>query len=289
MAGENTISLREGDQADAPWFTPGTPFWRVNREGVVGLAGMRALLMELAHPLIAAGVARHSDFQRRPLRRLYRTMIQMSRITFGSRRSAAHALQHIQRCHRRVRGTLDESSGACSAGRGYDAEDPDLKLWVLATLIDSSLATYELFIAPLTAEEKESYYKDGCKLGRLLGIPTTLMPGSFSDFSLYTKSMLDGNTLLVESDARRIADSLLGSSLLGGVVRHASFVSIGLLPQHLREAYGLTWDERRERRLLRLASLWRNSRPYLPEVVCVNPHAWLSSEHPATRDRQPGA
>ena len=77
-------------------FSPASPFWQVNREMLLGLAGMRALLMELAHPLIAAGVAEHSDFRERPFKRLYRTMRLMSCITFGSRKAARLAVQRIR-------------------------------------------------------------------------------------------------------------------------------------------------------------------------------------------------
>lgn len=258
------------------WFFPGTPFWRVNRELVLGLLGTRALLLELAHPLIAAGVARHSDFQRRPLKRLYQTMRQMTRITFGGRRAAAHALQHIQRCHYSVRGTLGEPSGAHSFGCRYAANDGELKLWVLATLIDSSLTAYELFITPLRAEEKESYYQDGRRLGRLLGVPESLMPERFPDFRCYVESMLSGDTLAVGSDARKVVGTLMGPTLLGRIVRLSSFASVGLLPPRFREEYGLSWNENQQRRMLQLAAMHRRTRRWLPDVLCVNPHAWLS-------------
>ena len=85
-------------------FSPASCFWQINRELLLGLAGMRALLMELAQPLIAAGVAKHSDFRKRPFRRLYRTMRLMSCITFGSRKAASLAVQRIHQCHSSVQG-----------------------------------------------------------------------------------------------------------------------------------------------------------------------------------------
>ena len=93
-------------------FVPGTAFWRVNRELLLlNLAGSRALLMELAHPLVAAGVAEYSHFRRHPLARLYRTGRSMADMTFGTVQSALQAARHINNCHRRVRGVLQEGTG----------------------------------------------------------------------------------------------------------------------------------------------------------------------------------
>ncbi len=140
---------------------------------------MRALLMELAHPLIAAGVADHSDFRKRPFKRLYRTMRLMSCITFGSRKAASRAAQRIGQCHSSVQGELRQPAGCHPSGCAYNANDPQLKLWVLATLIDSSLCLYELFMRPLSAEEKESYYQDSRRMGLLLGIDPASMPADY--------------------------------------------------------------------------------------------------------------
>src|SRR4029453_1936196 len=122
--------------SDRP-FPPPTPSWQENRELRLGVAGMRALLMEVAHPLIAAGVAKHSDFRKRPFKRLYRTMRLMSCITFGSRKAASRAVQRIHQCHSSVQGELLQPAGCHPLGRTYNANDPQLKFWVLATLIDS--------------------------------------------------------------------------------------------------------------------------------------------------------
>src|SRR5260370_40958496 len=120
---------------------------RVNRENVLLLGGGRALLMQLAHPLVAAGVDEHSDFRDRPIRRLRRTVQMMMAIVFGDRETALAAARSVNRVHGRVQGA------------GYRALDPDLLLWVHATLVDSSLATYETFVRPLRDEEREGFYQ----------------------------------------------------------------------------------------------------------------------------------
>ena len=257
-------------------FSPASPFWQVNREMLLGLAGMRALLMEIAHPLIVAGVANHSDFRKRPFKRLYRTMRLMSCITFGSRKAASRAVQRIGQCHSSVHGELRQPAGCHPSGSAYDANDPELKLWVLATLIDSSLCLYELFVRPLSTEQKESYYQDSRRMGVLLGITSARMPADYGGFSLYLQTMLSGRTLAVSAPAREVATALLAGPLRGRIVRAASFVSIGLLPKDLRVAYGLPWNEARQEQLLKLAAVCRRLRPRLPDLLCINPQAWLA-------------
>jgi uncharacterized protein (DUF2236 family) len=257
-------------------FSPTSPFWQINRELILGLAGMRALLMEVAHPLIAAGVAKHSDFRERPFRRLYRTMRLMSCITFGSCKTASRAVQRIHQCHSSVQGELRQPTGCHPSGRAYNANDPQLKLWVLATLIDSSLCLYELFVRTLSVEEKESYYQDSRRMGLLLGIASARMPANYGSFAVYLQTMLSGGTLAVSAAAQEVATALLAGPLRGRIVRAASFVSIGLLPKDLRVAYGLSWNESQQKRLLKLAAICRRLRPWLPDLLCVNPQAWLA-------------
>jgi uncharacterized protein (DUF2236 family) len=232
--------------------------------------------MELAHPLIAAGVANHSDFRKRPFKRLYRTMRLMSCITFGSRETARRAAQRIGQCHSTVQGELRQPAGCHPSGCPYSANDPQLKLWVLATLIDSSLCLYELFVRPLSTKEKESYYQDSRRMGLLLGIASVRMPEDYCGFSSYLQMMLSGRTLAVSAPARAVAAALLAGPLRGRMVRAVSFVSIGLLPKDLRAAYGLPWNEACQKQLLKLAAICRRLRPRLPDLLCVNPQAWLA-------------
>src|SRR6185436_1240334 len=115
-----------------PLFSPKSVFWRVNRELACGFAAPRAVLMQIAHPLGAAGVAEHSQFRKHRLARLYRTSLAAAAITFGSRDFALNAVRSINRKHQQVHGVLREQAGIFPAGTPYDANDPELKLWVLA-------------------------------------------------------------------------------------------------------------------------------------------------------------
>lgn len=256
------------------YFSPDDPFWRVNREWLVMLAGARAVMLELAHPLVAAGVANHSNFRNASLKRLYRTIFMMVDASFGSTETARRAIGRVHHCHHPVAGTLSAAIGPFSANTNYRANDPDLKLWVLATLVDSTLLVHDLFVRPLTLAEKEAYYRDSQRLGHLLGIPAQVMPPTYHDFTAYVEGMVKGDTLTVGATAREVAKAIFAPPL-GPAVRVASFVGIGLLPARLRTAFDFPWDERREKRLLWLARQFRRLRAALPTALCVWPQALI--------------
>jgi uncharacterized protein (DUF2236 family) len=139
---------------------PGSVSWKVNREIVVVAGWGRAILLQLAHPLIAAGVADHSSFRvslMTGLKRLSSTVGAMLSLTFGTDEEAISAAAGINGIHDRVSGRLDERVGEFDAGGRYSAHDPELLRWVHATLLDSTFLVYELVVGPLTAEERDRY------------------------------------------------------------------------------------------------------------------------------------
>src|SRR5574341_1408277 len=266
------VRLQSGEQL----FTPNDVSWRVNRELVLMLAGSRALLLEIAHPLVAEGVAQHSDFRRRPLKRLLGTMRAMSQLAFGRMAEAYGAARQVNRCHQQVQGALTCDSGCWQAGTQYDANDPTLRLWVLATLIDSSLVAFDRFVHPLSASEYEGYYRDATVIAPLLGVPKDLFPATYARFRAYCEEMIEGNALHVTDTAREIADALFHGGLISPLIRLGSYAGIGLLPERLRCAYGLRWDAKDEARLNRFAGIYQHCGPFLPGVVCIHPRAWLT-------------
>jgi uncharacterized protein (DUF2236 family) len=247
-------------------FAPSSLYWRVNREWLISFAGPRALLLELAHPAVAAGVARHSNYQGDPFGRLYRTMKTMTEISFGDETERRIALRHFHRCHARVNGTTQETR--------YDARDSSLQFWVLATLIDSVPRAYEKFVAPLSLADKCAYYDDCVRLARLLGISSSVIPATYRAFEEYMHILIHGNTLHVTDDARAVVNALFAPTLRGNATRWFSFASIGMLPPRLRKEYGFTWDDGREKNLERFASISRRVRPWIPTVLAIHPKAW---------------
>jgi len=255
------------------YFSPDTIFWRINREGLMVLSGPRALLLELAHPLVAAGVADHSDFRAKPFGRLFRTIGVMTALNFEPHSQARSAVAHMRRCHVRVQGRLPVAVGPYPEGTPYRGDDPLLQLWVLATLIDSVLVTYHRLVRPLIRLEKQAYYNSGRRLGRAMGIPLELMPPTYDDFETYMDAMLSSDVLTVSPTAREIVRALFAPPLFGPTARLGSFISIGLTPPRLREAFGLKWSDGRERLHRRLCALARRTRPLTPEPLCIHPQA----------------
>jgi uncharacterized protein (DUF2236 family) len=236
---------------------PGSISWRVNREAALILGGGRALLMQIAHPLVAAGVADHSDFQRDPLARLNRTMELSLALTFGSPHEVRTAARQINRTHEQI------------TGAGYQALDPALLLWVHATLIDSALLTYRTFVGPLTALDAEAYYQEAKPIGGLLGIPANRFPERLADFRAYLESMLAGP---VQPDAigLRLAALVLRPPIRrvpGALFVPIEAITAGLLPEGLRRAYGLRWGSPSR-------ALFRAARAALPKLLAATPEAF---------------
>jgi uncharacterized protein (DUF2236 family) len=210
----------------------GSVAWRVNREPALLLGGGRALLMQVAHPAVAAGVADHSDFQRDPLGRLRRTLELSLALTFGAPAEVELAARQIRSTHARVR------------GHGYRADDPDLLLWVHATLIDSALLTYRTFVADLDEAAAAAYYRETQPIGSLLGIPPARFPASLGAFRRYVAEMLAG-PVRPDANGRRLAVAVLRPPIRfvpGFAFAPLGIVTAGLLPASLRAAYGLRWN-----------------------------------------------
>ncbi len=264
----------ESGSADKRFFTPESAIWRVDRELALLLGGGRALLMQLAHPKVAAGVADHSDFLTDPLGRLRRTMETMWSIVFDDLPRAQASLDRLESVHRQVRGTVGQPD-ALPPRTPYSARDPELLLWVHATLVDSALLTYGLFVKPLSADERTEYYRETKRLGILLGVPETKLPESFEEFDAYMKETIDSDAIAVGSTARALSRAILHPRLfvLKPFAPLAALITAGLLPPKLRREYGLAWNGRRERILRLVAGSTRAALPLVPSVLRVVPQA----------------
>jgi uncharacterized protein (DUF2236 family) len=262
------------NQAGEGFFSPDTMIWRVDREMVLLVAGGRALLMQLGHPKVAAGVAEHSHFKVDPMGRLHRTMSTMWSIVFDATERAGAALERVQNVHRRVQGVVSAAE-PLPAGTPYDALDAELLLWVHATLIDSAMLAYDLFVKPLAPEERSRYYEDTKRLASLFEIPETLVPASLPDFDTYLDRMLSGIEIAVGPTARALAKEILYPSpwILKPAAPLFRLVTAGLLPKRLRADYGLTWNERQEKRFRIFTKTIRCLLPWVPAPLRIVPNA----------------
>jgi uncharacterized protein (DUF2236 family) len=228
---------------------------RVNRENILLLGGGRALLMQVAHPKVAAGVDEHSDFRTHPIRRLRRTIRMTMAIVFGDRETALAAARGVNQVHARVQ------------GRDYRALDPELLLWVYATLADTALVTYETFVQPLLPGEREEFHEEFKLLGELLGIPHERFPSTVADFDAYVEQMVSTGPVRVDARARELAAQVMrprARLLPGPVMLPLNVVTTGLLPPALREQYGLAWGPRQQR-------AYRIAIAVVPRVIALTP------------------
>jgi uncharacterized protein (DUF2236 family) len=250
----------DADRREHPGpIRPGSLAWRIAGEGVLLFGGGRALIMQVAEPRVAAGVAQHSNYRRAPWRRLYRTIDVTTRIVAGDARAA----KSLRRVHERVRGRDD-------SGRDYEALDPELLLWVHATLIDTSLLVYDRFVRNLSEPDRTDYYEQMKLVAEAYGIPRDRQPGDWAAFLAYRDGMLAGG-LRVTPTTRDVARAVLDPEL-PPLARPAALpamaairlATVGLLPEGLRRELGLAWGPSRELLLSAQQATIRRLLPLLP-------------------------
>ncbi len=229
--------------------TAGSVTWKVAQEAIINLGGARAVLMQLAHPLVATGVAQHSSYLRDPIGRSDRTFVLGQLLTFGNTEKAFKAARTINRLHTHVHGFLPAEAGDFAGGTPYRARDPELLLWVHATLIDTILLIYPLLVRPLSEEEQNQYYQESKELVRLLGLPPREMPATAADLRQYVHDMVYSNKLAATAQARQIARVVLFPPVprvLHPLLLFNLYFTIAILPPPVREIYGLEWSKRQQ-------------------------------------------
>jgi uncharacterized protein (DUF2236 family) len=234
-------NLNEGPRLSG-LFSDGSMIRRVHRERAVALSGPRALLMQAAHPLAVSGLLAHSTALEEPYERLSRTAEVMSTITFGDRAQAERVTAGVREMHARVRGRLPRAVGSYPAGTPYRADDPELLLWVLFTLVDSALEVYRRYVGALTRAEQGALWDDYRVVGHLFGLRPADMPADIVALDAYRREMLDGDRLFVGDWARERAREIVLEPPVPWparpLVEAVNFVTIALLPPSLRSAYG---------------------------------------------------
>ena len=245
-------------------YGPGSEAWALNREAMLLLgAGPRALLLQLAHPAIAAGVADHSDFRADPWARLNGTLRSYLRIVYGTRTTAVAEIRRLNAFHRTI------------SGPTYRARDPELALWVHASLVDSTIVVADRWLEPLSTERRARYYSETLPIGRAFGIPSALLPADLDAFESYVAAALaPAGPVRVGPLARDLAVGVLHPPLgpvapLLATVPAWSYAwtlwpAIGLLPTSVRNEYGLRWGPTERAVSTWLVAAWRLWRPFLP-------------------------
>jgi uncharacterized protein (DUF2236 family) len=255
-----------GPDAAVPSALPlgrGSVAWKVNSEPAAIAGGGRAVLLQVAHPGVGAGVQEHSSYATDPWGRFFRTMDIMMKLSFGTPEVSARQARVLDRMHARVRGVRED-------GRGYDARDPELQLWVWATLVDTAELMYRLVRGGLRPAERGRFYEESKLVAHGCGVPVGACPATWDDFQDYVRTMV-ADDLVVTDAARSVARATVVPPLPTPVGRLAAgphrLLTVGLLPPSVRDQYGFDWDRRREARLRATLAAARAGSAVLPTPV----------------------
>ena len=259
---------------------PDSPAWRLQRESVVFLGGGRAALLQLAHPYVAYGVEQHSKTRTDVIGRFQRTFMAVFAMTFGDLQEAFTAARRVHQVHTKIVGAFPEAIGPYAKGESYHANDARALLWVYATLIDSVITTTELVRGKVAPAEKEAYYRDTWSFARLFGIPDELLPPDWTAFQSYFDQMIGSSTITVATPARDMARFLFGRGPGQDQSRLASLLELataGLLPEKLREQFGLPFGLREKAELAAVIATLRAAHRALPRTLRYLP-AYIDAE-----------
>jgi uncharacterized protein (DUF2236 family) len=246
---------------------------QVNGERLTLFAWSRAILMQLAHPLVAAGVAAHSTFRDGGLNsavRLHHTVHAMLALTFGCEADRERALEGIRTIHRRVNGRLSADVGRYRAGTAYSAEDPELVLWVHVTLLDSIPLVYEQLVAPLSIDDRDRYCDEAAGVAIALGAEPDAVPRNQAAVTRYIETMVGSGAVVVGGEAQALANAVLRPplrALTGPAAALNRLLTISWLSPQLRSQYGFGWTERDARRAERACRWLHRGRQVMPAFL----------------------
>lgn len=160
---------------DPGLFGPQSVTWRVVGDVSTFIGGIRALLIQAAHPEVVAGVVDHSVYESDPLGRLSRTSAYVTATTYGAMPEVRDALKRVRRAHAGVEGTSHRARSYTASGAMYAA-------WVHNVLADSFLAAYEIYGArPLFDDDTDRYVVEQATLGSL--VKATELPETRAELS----------------------------------------------------------------------------------------------------------
>ena len=238
--------------------------------------GGRAILLQVANPAVGRGVAEHSDFYNRPLNRLTATLTFIYAVTYGSEDEVAFVRRRVNHAHVPVHSTGNDTGNSKSDGDShddtgtgapaYDAFDPQLQLWVAATLYETAITLYERIFGSIEEVVAERIYREYAVLGTALQMPPELWPASRAEFRRYWSEQI--GLLAVDDTIRHVADQLLRPATLPIVLRpfmpSVRLITAGLLDDNLRHQFRIPWSDRRQRRYDRLLNTMGAILPHLP-------------------------
>ena len=226
-------------------FGPNSMHWKIYRTPGIILGGYSALLLQIAHPAVADGVRQFSSFKKDYLGRAERTFTSMIKIYFGDLPTALGSGKKLHHIHNYIRGKLHSHENGTHSSKEYCANDPELLLWVLSTMIDTSINLYEVVNSPLTQAEKEQFFEESKLTARVMGIPDEVFPASLEAFYNYYQEMINGNELKIDGVALELAKDIFKPPYFPNYF--ARILAAGLLPLKIRNDFNLEFSPRNKR------------------------------------------
>lgn len=215
---------------------------------IIFAAARSILILQLAHPLIAQGAKHHSYFRQNPWKRLWQTIYFVHTMSFGSPREQAGLVDRVNTVHRLVHGIADDPE--LPPGTRYDATDPELLLWVYATLMCGGVWAYEKLVGSLTRREKNKLVAESRRGAEQLGIPQERLPNTFCKLERYVHRMIESGEVRFTKDGVETIRTVLYPPIAPRFlynVFNLNMITAALLPPRIRESCGLTlspWEER---------------------------------------------
>jgi uncharacterized protein (DUF2236 family) len=249
---------------------PGSVCWRYSGDARILATAGYALILQVAHPTVAAGVREHSNFAADPWGRLLRTLDYTTTMVYGGPEAAWEMRRRIHEMHKHIKGRKAD-------GERYFALEPEAFAWVHATLAMSTVRGCERFARAMRPTDVERFYAEWLGIGRLIGVRQASLPERWPDFRAYFDRMvgerLEDNDVVhdvLRTLAKPIPPPL---PMLGDpawrvirlpIARLGALATVGLLPAPLRDRLGLRWSRRQDVELRALAAASRAATPLMP-------------------------
>lgn len=263
------------DPEEARRYTvgPHSTCWRVASDARLMMAAGAALMLQVAHPTVGAGVKEHSNFQKEPWDRLFRTLDFVNLLIYGGPERAIATGRGMREIHKRIKGTKPD-------GTPYHSLEPEAYAWVHATLAETIIASRVRFVGPLERWEVDAFWTEWRGLGRLLGVRDQDLPETWPEFRAYvdwmarerlehTASVDDVLHALQRPSPPPIRGLTPSAWKVASMPasRAVGVATVGLLPPVVRERLGMRWTPGMERELRAMGRMSRVLTPVAPEPV----------------------
>ncbi|MDX6666904.1 MAG: hypothetical protein QOK04_284 [Solirubrobacteraceae bacterium] len=260
---------------EVPALVParGSIVWRYAGDARLLATAGYALLLQVAHPTVGAGVTEHSDFKADPWGRLFRTLDYTYAMVYGGPRLAGEIGARVREMHKRIKGTKPD-------GERYHALEPEAYAWVHATLCEAIITGHRHFGLRMRPDEIERFWADWRRSGRVVGVRERDLPDDWTGFRSYFNYMverrLEDNEAVQDVIATLARPTRPPVPILNDaawrvaslpMTRIFSLATVGLLPSLLRQRFGARWTRAQELELRALGAAARATTPLLPRSL----------------------